>query len=75
MLNVTLAKPAEKKIRMIEHQTDIKKHAQHLNVTKHANENKHSFNLMQSETLATEPRWRRRIIKESLLSDKWKIEQ
>ncbi|CAF5034961.1 unnamed protein product, partial [Rotaria sp. Silwood1] len=37
---------------MKEHQVDIKKHIQRSNVAKHANENKHSFNFIQSETLA-----------------------
>jgi len=58
----------EKEIRMKEHQADIKKHTQSSNVAKHANDNKHSFNFIESETLALETNWRRRIIKESLFT-------
>jgi hypothetical protein len=58
----------EKEIRMKEHQADIQKHKQCSNVAKHANENKHSFNFIQAETLTLESNWRRRIIKESLFT-------
>ena len=58
----------EKETRMKEHKADIRKHTESSNVAKHANEEKHSFNFTQSETIALETNWRRRIIKESLFT-------
>jgi hypothetical protein len=58
----------EKETRMKEHKSDIRKCNESLNVVKHANEEKHSFDFTNSETLALETNWRRRVIKESLFT-------
>jgi hypothetical protein len=57
-----------KETRMNEHKSDIRKHTESSNVAKHANEQKHSFDFLHSETLTLETNWRRRIIKESLFT-------
>ena len=58
----------EKKVRMKEHQTDIKKFTESSNVAKHANTEKHIFDFDNSETLALETNWKCRTVKESLLT-------
>ena len=50
----------EKKVRMKEHQTDIKKFTESSNVAKHANTEKHAFDFDTSETLGLETNWKRR---------------
>ena len=55
-----------KSTRMKEHSKDIKNFSDNSNIAKHVNEQKHSFNIQEAETLNIESNWTRRIIKESL---------
>lgn len=58
----------EKKTRMKEHEADIRKCAEFSNIAKHANTEKHSLDLANTETLALETDWKRRTIKESIFT-------
>jgi len=54
---------------MKEHKRDIKNFSEISNTAKHANNEKHSFDLDNSNILSYESNWKRRIIKESLFTN------
>ncbi|CAF2072369.1 unnamed protein product, partial [Rotaria magnacalcarata] len=62
-------KLTEKKSRLKEHKKDIKKCSETSNIAKHVHDKNHSFKFDESETLALETNWKRRIVKESLCTE------
>ncbi|CAF2145990.1 unnamed protein product [Rotaria magnacalcarata] len=59
----------EKITRLKEHKKDIKKCSETSNIAKHVHDKNHSFKFDESETLALETNWKRRIVKESLCTE------
>ncbi len=59
-----------KDIRMNEHKAKIRLLSSDSKLVEHILEYKHSFDFSNTDTLAWESNWRRRIIKESILTNK-----
>jgi hypothetical protein len=59
-----------KEVRMIEHQAKIKSLASDSKLVEHIQQYKHEFDFWKTTTLAHDTEWRKRIIKESLLTYK-----
>ncbi|CAF1499511.1 unnamed protein product, partial [Didymodactylos carnosus] len=58
----------DKQTRMREHNNDIKKSKQTSLIAQHPNMNNHMMDLDYAETLTPESTWKRRVIKESILT-------